>query len=121
LIGTDLAFTEFVCNVLQFIPGVPYQLLPTGTQPTDVTNLRISVKAIFKAIPHAKLPAVAGHTGRIATGFLIAKVIIKGYSQGFPPRHTHNIAEFQAFSNEKITRINISIVFHHEILTAIIC
>jgi hypothetical protein len=84
-------------------------------------RFRISVKAIFKAIPHAKLPAVAGHTGRIAAGFLMAKVNIKWRSQGILPRHIPNIADFQVFSNEKITRINISIVFHREILTAIVC
>ena len=107
MIGTDPAFTEFVRNVLQFIPRVSYQLLPAETQPTDVTRLKISVKTIFQAVSHTKIPAVASHTRRVAAGFLVAEVSIKPRGQGIFPRHIPNIADFQVFSNEKITRINI--------------
>ena len=120
LIRTNLASTDAIGDVLQLIPGVPYQLLPAGTQPTHVTSPMISVKAMFQAIPLAKVQAVTCHVGRVAAGFPAAEVIIKGCGQGFFPRHIRNIAEFQVFSNEKITWINIAIVFYHEVLTAII-
>ena len=107
MISTDLAFTDSVGDVLQFILGVPYQLLPAGTQPTNITGLRISATAIFQAIPHAKVQAVTCHARRVAALFFDAEVIIKRCSQGIRPRYIHNIAEFQVFSNKKITRINI--------------
>ena len=120
MVSSNPAVTEFVCNILQLIAGVLYQLLPAGTQPTDIAGLGFSVKAIFQAVSHAKIAAVTGQTRRVAAGFMIAEVNIKRRSQGIFPRHIPNIADFQVFSNEKITRINISIVFHREILTAII-
>jgi hypothetical protein len=99
LIRKDLTCTDSVGDILQFIAGVPYQLLPADTQPAHVTSLRTSVKAMFQAVSHAKILAVAGHTRRVAAGFLIAEVIIKRCGQGFFPRHIRNIAKFQVFSN----------------------
>jgi len=105
LISPDLTFTDSVGDVLQFIPGVPYQFLPAGAQPAHVTSLRISVKAMFQAIPHAKVQTVTCHARRVAAGFLEAEIIIKRCGQGFLPRHIRNIAEFQVFSDKKIAWI----------------
>ena len=84
-----------------------YQLLPAVAQPTLVTTLRISVKAIFQAIPHAKVQTVTCHARRVAAGFPKAEVIVQRRGLGLPPGHIPNIAEFQALSDEKITRIDI--------------